>query len=252
MRGIIIEWPPGTTEYLDDIDPNDLDNIEHFDTTKEWWPNADGDGGQFVDWMVTTEIEQLNGGVVVVVNYDRNQNLENSDLQGLNDAYWGTNRIIIEQEGQEDGNYCWTAVNGEAFNSKETKYGWKKKKLCELRNYRRSRQQIRDAKFRPKILSLDSNRCVISGETEIAALDVAHIIPARGNNNEILENGIALRADIHRLYDAKMFFIHPEKGRPKRINSNLSAAYKKLLRRGRLPDLTRRRVQEALRRVWPK
>ena len=45
-------------------------------------------------------------------------------------------------------------------------------------------------------------------------LDAAHIIPKRENGNEIPRNGIALRADIHRLYDAKMFFIDPKSGRP--------------------------------------
>ena len=54
--------------------------------------------------------------------------------------------------------------------------------------------------------------CVISGETTEEALDAAHIIRAADEGNEIPENGITLRADIHRLYDSGMFKIHPETG----------------------------------------
>lgn len=241
--GIIIEWPAGTIEYLDDIDPDNLDGLELFDTTREWWP-GENDGGKFCEYRIETDIKQSNDGVVIVVKYDRNQNQENPDLRGLNDAYWGENRITIEQ-GKDHGNYSWKAENGEVFKSL-----WRIKKLRERRNHRRSPQQIRDAKFRPQILALDGE-CVISGETTRAALDAAHIVPAAENGNEIPENGIALRADIHRLYDARMFVIHPKTGRPKKIGSGLSETYIELLKGSRLPDNTLERVRRALEDVWP-
>ena len=84
--GIIVEWPAGTTEYLDEIDPDDLDGLEPFDTTIEWWP-GENDGGKFVEYNVETGIERLNDGIVVVVNYARNQNQESPDLRELNDDY---------------------------------------------------------------------------------------------------------------------------------------------------------------------
>ena len=241
--GIIVEWPGKTTEYLDDIDPDDLDSLRPFNTTREWWP-GENDGGKFVEYRVETNIERLNDGTVVVVKYAWNQNQENPDLRELNDDYWGKNRIIIEQ-GEDHGNYFWKAESGEEFESE-----WRKQNLREPRDHRRSHQQIRDAKFRPRILALDG-QCVISGETTRAALDAAHIVPAAENGNEILENGIALRADIHRLYDAGKFVIHPETGIPEQIDPNLSEAYNKLLVGSALPHKTLERVRRALEDVWP-
>lgn len=238
--GIIIEWPEGIIEYLDDVDPDDLDVLEPFDTTKEWWPREE----KFCEYRVETNIERSNDGVVVVVMYAWNQNQENPDLRGLDDACWGKNRIFIER-GKDHGKYSWQAENGETFESQ-----WKTKRLREPRNPRRSPQQIRDEKFRPQILALDDGKCVISGETTKEALDAAHIVPAAEDGNEIPENGIALRADIHRLYDARMFVIHPKTGRPKKIAPDLSETYKELLERSRLPDNTRERVNRALKEVW--
>ena len=126
-----------------------------------------------------------------------------------------------------------------------------KKSLYEERNHRRSPQQIRDAKFRPKIIDLDG-MCVISGETTEEALDAAHIIPAAENGNEIPENGITLRADIHRLYDRRMFRIHPETGQTAHIAyDELSEDYIDLLEESGLPDATLQRVSTALHEVWP-
>ena len=241
--GIIVEWPAGATEYLDEIDPDDLDGLEPFDTTIEWWP-GENDGGKFVEYNVETGIERLNDGVVVVVNYARNQNQESPDLRELNDDYWGKNRIIIRQ-GNDHGDYTWQAKSGEIFESEGPKYGWRKKTLRERRDRRRSHQQKRDAKFRSQILALDG-KCGISGETTRAALDAAHIVPAAENGNEIPENGIALRADIHRLYDARMFVIHPETGIPTNVAPSLSETYIRLLKGSRLPDQTLARVRRTL------
>ena len=60
---------------------------------------------------------------------------------------------------------------------------------------------------------------------------------------------------MHRLYDAKMFFIHPKSGKPK-INDEksdqLSKKYKKLLEESEgLPPETLERVRAALGEVWP-
>ena len=104
--------------------------------------------------------------------------------------------------------------------------------------------------FRPRIIAFDE-QCVITGERTMEALDAAHIIPAADNGNEIPENGIALRADIHRLYDAGKFFINPETGKPERIAPDLkSEAYRQILKQGQLPEHTLERVREALRERW--
>ena len=93
--------------------------------------------------------------------------------------------------------------------------------------------------------------CVISHETTKAALDAAHIIRAADEGNEIPENGITLRADIHRLYDSGMFKIHPETGQTAHIAyDKLSEDYIDLLEDSVLPDATLQRVSATLQAVW--
>ena len=89
-------------------------------------------------------------------------------------------------------------------------------------------------------------------------LDAAHIIPKREDGNEISRNGIALRTDIHRLYDANMFFIDPKSGKPVIDNESIDQlsddqsfeTYRNLLEASEgLPPETLKRVSEALREV---
>ena len=126
--GIIVEWPAGTTEYLDGIDPDDLDGLERFDTTREWWPGED-DGGKFVEYRVETDIERLNDDVVVVVKYAWDQNQENPDLRTVDAAFWGENRITVEQ-GEDHGNYYWKAEDGEEFESAWRKQNCLVSRIC--------------------------------------------------------------------------------------------------------------------------
>ena len=239
--GIIVEWGPKAdpgTEYIDDIDLDNLENCPAQMQTKFWSP----DEGEFSMWEAEVRVEPpTDDRTVLVVKYDEEQNPE---------VYRGENRIIVVPE-QDYGDYCWTPKRGNVIESEGTKYGWRRKELREPRNRRRSHQQIRDAKFRPQIIALDK-QCVITGETTKAALDAAHIIPAAGNGNEIPDNGIALRADIHRLYDAGMFIIHPETGMPVNINPELPETYTQLLEESEgLPPETLERVRKALEEVWP-
>lgn len=44
-----------------------------------------------------------------------------------------------------------------------------------------------------------------------AALDAAHIIPYYGPESDVIQNGIALRSDLHRLFDFGLIKIEKEK-----------------------------------------
>ena len=202
--GIIVKWirptDPGT-EYIDDIDLDNLEDCPDQMQTKFWSPDED----EFIVFEIEVRVEQLVDDLIhVIVTYDP----DNNPGFPYSDDFWGTNTIITEQ-GQDHGDYHWSSNNGYEFHSEGHNCGWKKIELHEPRDHRRSHQQIRDEHFRPQIIALD-RQCVITGETTKAALDAAHIIPAAKSGNEIPENGILLRADIHRLYDAGMFIIHPE------------------------------------------
>lgn len=49
--------------------------------------------------------------------------------------------------------------------------------------------------------------CAITGCTVAGALDAAHIVEKRGSGIDDPDNGILLRADIHRLFDLRLFTI---------------------------------------------
>lgn len=69
------------------------------------------------------------------------------------------------------------------------------------RTYRAHMQAVRDAKFRQLILA-KYPACVITGEKEPTVLEAAHIVEVRHGGQEVEDNGITLRADLHKLFDA--------------------------------------------------
>jgi len=54
------------------------------------------------------------------------------------------------------------------------------------------------------------NRCAVSGEHSLPALDAAHIKPFKDGGPNELPNGLLLRADIHRLFDRGYVTITPD------------------------------------------
>ncbi len=75
--------------------------------------------------------------------------------------------------------------------------------------------QIREEqpKFREGILEKYNGTCVVTDCTIKSALDAAHIIPVRHGGNYKLKNGLLLRADLHRLFDAYLMAIDPDTGK---------------------------------------
>ena len=95
------------------------------------------------------------------------------------------------------------------------------------------------------ILDYDDHRCVLTCEATTKALDAAHLIPAAMGENDVPPNGIALRADLHRLFDAGLFTFAAD-GRVVEIAQDLSEAYRRDLHNSRLPASTLARVRETL------
>jgi hypothetical protein len=68
------------------------------------------------------------------------------------------------------------------------------------REYGVHTRAARDSKFRKLILQ-DSPKCLITGETNTKVLDAAHIHEVRHGGKDVIENGIVLRTDLHKLFD---------------------------------------------------
>jgi hypothetical protein len=66
--------------------------------------------------------------------------------------------------------------------------------------------------FRSKLIDL-YGRCALSGCTTLTALEAAHVRPVSGRGADVGNNGILLRADLHKLFDADLLAINPSNGR---------------------------------------
>ena len=88
--GIIVEWDPKKadpgTEYIDDIDLDNLEDCPAQMQTEFWSP--DGDGGEFIRWNVEVRVERpTDDRTVLVVKYDEEQNPEIT--LDPHEGYWG-------------------------------------------------------------------------------------------------------------------------------------------------------------------
>lgn len=77
-----------------------------------------------------------------------------------------------------------------------------------------SERVIRDgaAQFRLSVLDAWSGKCAITGTDIDIVLDAAHVYPYLGMKTNDVRNGIALRSDIHRLFDRGLLTIRFDDG----------------------------------------
>lgn len=63
--------------------------------------------------------------------------------------------------------------------------------------------------FRAAMLDRYGSQCCITGCKVDTLLEAAHIIPYRGDQSDDVTNGLLLRVDLHRLFDAHLISINP-------------------------------------------
>lgn len=61
-----------------------------------------------------------------------------------------------------------------------------------------------------RVLDAYGRRCAITGERSLPVLDAAHIQPYLGPASNHLQNGLSMRTDIYRLYDAGYVTVIPK------------------------------------------
>lgn len=67
------------------------------------------------------------------------------------------------------------------------------------------------AAFRAKLLDLYGG-CALTGCKTLMALEAAHVRTVAGRGSDAVDNGILLRADLHKLFDANLLAINPGTG----------------------------------------
>ncbi|MDE0423212.1 MAG: HNH endonuclease [Gammaproteobacteria bacterium] len=226
-------------EYFSGIDVHHLDAIPRFESVPAVWPRYEG--GTSVEYKVRAHAEPgPNNEVHLIVKYKA---ADNPEIARTFNPWWGTNRIILTHGGRE-GRCHWRRSDG-----RERTIPWRSFDLAAAQGrpratYLRSR---RYGQFRRIILAADGHRCVLTGESTPAALEAAHLIPAKLGENDKPFNGIALRADLHRLFDAGLFTFAKD-GEVVLADQDIgtSGDYRSLLRDNRLPDDTLHRVRDTL------
>lgn len=73
-------------------------------------------------------------------------------------------------------------------------------------------QRTGQASFRNDLLASWDGRCIITGKQPARVLEAAHIQPYRGADAHVEGNGVLLRADLHRLFDAHLITLVDEQG----------------------------------------
>ena len=243
VKGVRVDWPDDEgnivgSEYFYGIDVDRLDDIPEFTNVPSLWPLD----GTWVVYTVNPCCDRDSPPVVrLVVTYDRTKNKALAE-EWPNDIFWGTNTIVLAR-GKRQGHCKWLGNDGE-----ESEVHWEafEKNVAPGERPRYTyRGSKREAGFRDLILDCDDRRCVLTGETTIEALEAAHLIPAANGQNDEPWNGITLRADLHRLFDAGLFTLAPD-DRVAKVAPQLSEAYRKRLRNRRLPRSTLGRVKATL------
>jgi hypothetical protein len=81
----------------------------------------------------------------------------------------------------------------------------------DLRLWRDTQQVIREgqAKFRNDLIEVYAGKCAITGYDVELALDAAHVRKYNGKHTNIVQNGLLLRKDLHKLFDHGVFGIRP-------------------------------------------
>lgn len=72
------------------------------------------------------------------------------------------------------------------------------------------RRRIGQGTFRVVVTDAYSRRCTITGEKALPALEAAHIRPFSTEQAHLVQNGLLLRSDVHRLFDAGYITVTPE------------------------------------------
>ena len=247
-KGIRVLWPGSRKgsvdeiEYIEGVDVDDLKAISEFKRVSIFLP-AYGDGGTWIDYVVQTRCKPgPERKVHLDVTYSEAQNAALIEEHG--DVFdWGTNTIVL-QGGKQSGRCIWRPCEDmewenpwwEAFDVRAPRG----------KSLPAAQRAKRDERFRDEILALDK-QCVVSKEGTRAALQAAHLVPAKQGRNDVPSNGIALRADLHALFDARMFtFGRNGAVKVPRNVSGLSRGYRQLLRGESLPPTTYQRVKSTL------
>ena len=72
------------------------------------------------------------------------------------------------------------------------------------------RRRLGQGTFRLLVTDTYDRRCAVTGEKALPTLDAAHILPVSEGGQHRVDNGLLLRSDVHRLFDAGYVTVTPD------------------------------------------
>lgn len=234
-KGIVIHWD-NADEYIE-IDFDNLSAIYSIKSTKEWWREHD----RLVHYNTKSVIKKnKNNTITIKLTYLHSENPHFEE----DEVSWGTS-IFTLGKGGLSGKSQWDDFNDQE-NSGECSWYKIDKPLIQIKEKTTSKVKKRNQEEFRRFLLGDDQKCVITGEDTKQSLEAAHIISVKNDGVEWPTNGIILRSDIHRLYDAGQFKISKTGKIIKIKKSELSDYYVKVLSSAKLPEKTLDRIKSAL------
>lgn len=73
-----------------------------------------------------------------------------------------------------------------------------------------TRRRLGQGTFQLLVTDNYRRRCAVTGEKALPVLDAAHILPVKEGGQHRLDNGLLLRTDVHRLFDAGYVTVTPD------------------------------------------
>lgn len=70
--------------------------------------------------------------------------------------------------------------------------------------------RLGQSSFRLNVIEAYNRRCAITGENTLIVLEAAHIVPYGKQGTHDVKNGLLLRSDFHKLFDAGLVSVTPE------------------------------------------
>lgn len=122
---------------------------------------------------------------------------------------WSPNIVRLKRFNTDelDGRSLWQSVTRQRLQGQVRELDWQRPRYGEPQLIR---PRLGQGAFRLLVTDIYQRRCAVTRERTLPALEAAHIHPYREGGTHEPRNGLLLRGDIHRLFDAGYVTITPD------------------------------------------
>lgn len=135
-----------------------------------------------MEWLPTYSSEKSKSGGGSTVTYD--------GLCAVRDAF-----VLWQSQDEEQSNFIWSPPDN-----------WHELRQSEVeRELVLVMRRPNSEEFRANLLTQYSGSCAITGTQLSNVVEAAHVVPYFGPSSDVLQNGLPMRVDLHRAFDAGLF-----------------------------------------------